>query len=55
MQILWQVGIWRGGVDGKASNKDRHEDDKSYAHEQHGPPELRHPLGYREQRFLVEE
>ena len=42
-------------MDGKASNKDGHEDDESNAHEQHGPPELRHPLGNREQRFLVEE
>ena len=42
-------------MDGEASNEDRHEDDESNTHEQHGPPELRHPLGYREQRFLVEE
>lgn len=42
-------------MDGKASNEDCHEDDEGDAHEENGPPELRHPLGYGEQGFLVEE
>lgn len=52
MQVLWQVGIRGWSVDGEASDEDGHEDDERDAHQQHGPPELSHPLGYRQQGFL---
>lgn len=39
-------------MDGEAADEDGHEDDEGDAHQQDGPPELGHPLGYRQQGFL---
>jgi hypothetical protein len=42
-------------VDGKTSDEDGHEDNKSDAHQEHGPPELCHPLGNGEEGLLIEQ
>lgn len=40
---------------GTALDEDAHEDDKANAHQHHHVPVVRHPVGYREQRLLVEQ
>ena len=42
-------------MDGKAADKNSHEDDEGDAHQEHGPPELGHPLGNGEEGLLIEQ
>ena len=42
-------------MDGEASDKTGHKNDEGDAHEQHCPPELRHPLSNGQQGLFVEQ
>lgn len=55
MQIFWQPRIRGWSVNSEALNENSHKYDKGDAKQQHGPPELSHPLDNGEEGLLVEE